>query len=160
MAPVSPLARRRWAPLAAALSLCACERDPVLLGFWDIEKVEIDLGDAIIEQDDMGTLEFVEGGATLVLRYTLEGGAMSPVAAPRAVLVGASTGDRTGQLGETYLSEGEVSTVVLGLDTYIVDEYGGAHAVLDAEAASPPGEVGDPAVEGALKLPVRWWLLR
>lgn len=153
-------ARAVWA--AALLhALGGCARDPVLLGFWEIEQVEVEVEPEAepLRQDDMGTLEFTEDEATLVLRYTLVGGALQPVSAPRALTVEASTGDESDDLGASYQSEGEVHTVLLGFDTYEIDDYEGHRAQLWAEAAAPPGEIGAPVAAGR-KLPLRWWLVR
>ena len=158
--------RSSRASLAAGLALlggllgAGCERDPVMLGFWDIIEVEVDLDEGTLRQDDMGTLEFTEGEGIFVLRYRLRDGALEPVARPTAETVSASTGDRSDELGETYVQEGEVHTLTLGVDVYVIDEYNGSDAFLVSESAAPPGYFNQPQVEEALAVPVRWSLIR
>lgn len=146
--------------LAAALA-CApgCARDPVLLGFWDIEAVEIDAGEGPLTQADMGTIEFKEGEAALILRYRWDGGGFAPITQPRVVVLPASTDDRADDLAGAYAQEGELHLVDLDADVYAILDYVGAEARLVGEDVRPPDQLGV-AQDAPAQVSVTWLLSR
>lgn len=149
----------RAGSLVALLAASGCARDPVLLGFWDITALEIDAGDGPVEQLDMGTIEFKEGEAALILRYRWAGGAFAPIAQPRVQVLSASTDDRADDLAGAYAQEGERHLVDLDTDVYVILDYVGAEARLEGEEVRPPDQLGVNR-EAPDQVAVTWWLER
>ncbi|MBL8615991.1 MAG: hypothetical protein JNM72_10320 [Deltaproteobacteria bacterium] len=149
----------RAAGLVGLLSAAGCARDPVLLGFWDITALEIDAGDGPVDQIDMGTIEFKEGEAALILRYRWADGAFEPIAQPRVVVLSASTDDRADDLAGAYAQEGERHLVDLDTDVYLILDYVGAEARLEGEGVRPPDQLGV-SREAPAEVAVTWWLER
>lgn len=154
-----PPAARRALGLVALLAAPGCARDPVLLGYWDIASVEIDAGDGPVVQSDMGTIEFKEGEAALILRYRWADGAFRPIAQPRVQVLPASTDDRADDLAGAYAQDGERHLVELDADVYLVLDYVGAEARLEGEGVRPPDQLGVYR-EAPAQVAVTWWLER
>ena len=149
-------------PLSAAIFLLttsACGRDPVLLGFWDILSMEIDAGEGSIVQGDMGTIEFKEGEAAMILRYRWESGDFAPIAQPRVQVFPSSTGDQADDPLGAYEQKGEVHRLELDGDPYLVLDYTGSEVRFEAKAARPPNQLGEVSEDPA-ELRVVWELER
>lgn len=127
---------RAAALLVALPTLVACRRDPVLIGVWDLVRVEID-GDA---QDDYGTVEVdADGNLTYVLRYDWTGGGYTPRAQPEMGVVPTDGGEQS-DLTQVWAKEGEVHDVLIDYDRYVFRDYMGASTTLVGEGVVPFGE--------------------
>lgn len=150
---------RGRAPSALLIAgLAGCARDPVLLGFWDIEEVSVDVGAGPVRQGDMGTLELAEGEATLIVRYRWAGEGFVPVSQPDTQRFTASTEGRADDLAGAYAQEGEVHVVELDTEPYVILDYTGSEARLEGEGVRPPDQLGQPVPEPTLATVT--WLLR
>ena len=147
-------------PCLPALLLVGCARDPVLLGYWDIERLAVGSPDNYIE--DAGTIEFhKDSKAIIMLRCAWDGQGLVPAmpTGPFEVPSDAHGGDS--DIFNAYAKDGEQFTVTIGYYTYDITDWGVNEAVLESDTAAPPPDFGTAGYDtGAVSTYVGWTITR
>lgn len=120
--------RRAWligALIGAGLIVSGCERDPTLIGYWEILEWRVGESSAF----DAGTMEFDdEGNVTCVLRYAFTGSSFAAVRQPEVQVLETDVSESEDFIA-SYQEEGETYPVSIGrTDGY---GWGGAFEILD-----------------------------
>ncbi len=137
----------RWTPML--LLLGGCERDPTLIGFWEV--LEWEVGEDVVV--DAGTMEFNDDGKVIcIFRYSYGGGGFSPVAQPEVQELETSAGESEDFIG-SYHEKGETYSVSIGAidgfgwgGEFGLTDWTGGSVRLHSGAAVPYGMEG--SVEG------------
>lgn len=124
------------------LFLLACERDPVVYGYWDVIRWTVGEGEGAVEQLDAGNVEFTaDDTAIFVLSYFYENGELVPDAHPNAATVGAPMEHRNedeDQMLPSYRSEDERYFLNM-YGYYEILDWTGGTMLLHANKAAPYG---------------------
>jgi len=122
--------------LAALTVLAACRRDPVLIGVWEIARMDVDG----VEQEDYGTFELdADGNITYILRYDWVDGSYLPRRQPLVGVIDSDGGQQSDIL-QVWATEGEVQEVYIQYDRYLIRDYQGSSTTLVGEGVVPFGE--------------------
>lgn len=126
------------------LTLAACERDPTLLGYWEVASMRAGTNaDALDEVTKAGFVEFQSNNdAYAMFSYTWSG-AWVPDERPDLVNYGTDI-IVDGDFVESYKEQGETYTVTLtgpgaAVNLFAIEDWKGSTVTLESDAAYPPG---------------------